>query len=67
MHPQKTSVKAQRTLSDEQEQIRLRGLRILARIIARHALTHHDQDVKDSAGRTSGPAHGAKLPDDHAG
>ncbi len=35
-------MKTQRALSDEQERIRLEGLRILARIIARHALAHPD-------------------------
>ena len=33
-------MKTQRALSDEQERIRLEGLRILARIIARRALAH---------------------------
>ena len=31
----------QRALSDEQERVRVEGLRILARIIARHALAEH--------------------------
>ena len=43
-------MKTQRVLSDEQERIRLEGLRILARIIARHALAHPDL----YAGSTSG-------------
>ena len=33
-----TSVKAQQALSDEQERLRIEGLRALARIIARHTL-----------------------------
>ena len=32
-----------RQLSDEQEAQRLEGLRVLARIIARHALAHPDR------------------------
>ena len=35
-------MKEQRRLTDEQEQQRLAGLRILARIIARHYLAHPD-------------------------
>ncbi len=33
----------ERQLSDEQEALRLEGLRRLARIIARHALAHPDR------------------------
>ncbi len=33
-------MKKQQRLSDEQEQVRLEGLRILARMIARHHLAH---------------------------
>ena len=33
----------ERQLSDEQEALRLEGLRTLARIIARHALAHPDR------------------------
>ena len=35
-------MKKQQRLSDEQEQLRLEGLRTLARIIARHHLAHPD-------------------------
>ena len=34
-------MKRQRALSDEQERVRVEGLRILARIIARHTLAEH--------------------------
>ena len=39
--PRETDVKRQRALSDEQERVRVEGLRILARIIARHTLAEH--------------------------
>ena len=35
-------MKSQRHLNDEQERVRIEGLRILARIIARHYLAHPD-------------------------
>ena len=38
--PQETGVKTQRALSDEQERVRVQGLRTVARIIARHAFAH---------------------------
>ena len=38
--PQETSVDTQPRMDDEQEKMRLDGLRVLARIIARHALAH---------------------------
>lgn len=38
--PRETGVKRQRALSDEEERVRVEGLRILARLIARHALAH---------------------------
>ena len=41
--PRETDVKRQRALSDEQERVRVEGLRILARIIARHALSEGDR------------------------
>ena len=34
-------MKRQRALSDEEERVRVEGLRILARIIARHTLAQH--------------------------
>ena len=37
------AVSTKRQLSDEQEAQRLEGLRVLARIIARHALAHPDR------------------------
>ena len=43
-------MKTQRALSDEQERVRVEGLRILARIIARHALAHpvlHDDGSRE--------------------
>ena len=50
-------MKAQRALSDEQERLRLEGLRTLARIIARHALAHPglygDGADKEGAARSS--------------
>lgn len=36
-------MQTERQLSDEQEALRLEGLRKLARIIARHALAHPDR------------------------
>jgi hypothetical protein len=36
-------VETRRRLGDEQERMRLNGLRILARIIARHARAHPDR------------------------
>ncbi|MDE2934495.1 MAG: hypothetical protein OXS47_11625 [Chloroflexota bacterium] len=51
-------------MSDEQEAQRLEGLRILARIIARHALAHpdrygsgeHEASAGDGRGRKDGAA-----------
>ncbi|MYC35703.1 MAG: hypothetical protein F4X66_02135 [Chloroflexi bacterium] len=47
----------QRTLTQDQESQRLEGLRILARIIARHYLAHpelYPQPVDTSDGRSEG-------------
>ena len=43
-------MKTQRALSDEQERLRIEGLRALARIIARRALAHHGHDISGSTG-----------------
>ena len=48
-------MKNQRHLNDEQEQVRLKGLRILARIIARHYLAHPDLYPSVSGERQEGP------------
>ena len=48
-------MKAQRALSDEQERLRLEGLRILARIIARHVLAHPGLYEGDSDEGEAGP------------
>ena len=47
-------------LTDEQERIRLEGLRILARIIARHALDHPHL-------YTGGPVTGRRTQAGHSG
>ena len=49
-------MKTQRALSDEQERLRLEGLRILARIIARHALAHPGLYEGDSENGGAGPS-----------
>ena len=46
----------QSALSDEQERMRLEGLRILARIIARHTLAHPDLYEDDTEGGAAEPA-----------
>ena len=46
-------MKKQHRLTDEQEQQRIEGLRILARIIARHYLAHPDL-YPDPSGEGSG-------------
>ena len=53
-------MKAQRALSDEQERMRLEGLRILARIIARHALAYPIlyEDGSDEGGAGPVPRNG---------
>ena len=43
-------METQRELSDDQEQMRLEGLRILARMIARHALAHPGRYGDNSQG-----------------
>ncbi len=65
-------MKSRRHLNDEQERVRIEGLRILARIIARHYLSHpdlypsvsgegHDDPSLDSQG--DGPEDGARRED----
>ena len=52
-------MKTQRALSDEQERVRVEGLRILARIIARHALAHpvlHDDGPREEEAEPPPPA-----------
>ena len=44
----RTGVKTQRALSDEQERLRIEGLRVIARMIARRALGHHGHAVSGS-------------------
>jgi len=55
-------VKAQRALSDEQERLRIEGLRALARIIARHAHArpglYKDGFNEERAGPTALEGHG---------
>ena len=51
--PREADVKTQRALSDEQERVRVEGLRILARIIARHALAQHG--LSEGGRREEGP------------
>ncbi len=43
-------MKTQQGLSDEQERLRIEGLRALARIIARRALASHDRTISPSTG-----------------
>lgn len=49
-YPQETRVDTQPRMDDEQERMRLDGLRVLARIIARHALAHPHLYRNDPAG-----------------
>ena len=51
-------MKQQHRLTDEQEQQRLEGLRILARIIARHHLAHPElyPDASGEGAETPSPA-----------
>ena len=65
--PQETSVDTQGRMDEEREQMRLDGLRVLARIIARHALAHphlyaghHDGDP--AAGSETGCGATARKP-----
>ena len=46
-------MKTQRALSDEQERVRVEGLHILARIIARHTLAEHGHS--EGGRREEGP------------
>ncbi len=50
----------QQHLSDEQEAIRLEGLRRLARIIARHYLAHPEKYASGGAGGQGDPPHGGE-------
>ena len=64
---QETNVETQGRMDDEQEQIRLDGLRVLARIIARHALSHPhlyvgDRDGDPVAGSETGSGATATKP-----
>lgn len=52
----------QQRLSDEQERMRLEGLRILARIIARHALAHPEKYPSRDAGEQESPPASAGPP-----
>lgn len=45
----------QQRLTDEQERIRIEGLRILARIIVRHYLAHPDKYADRGAARQEAP------------
>lgn len=62
----------QQRLSDEQERMRLEGLRILARIIVRHSLAHPEKYparvVKDQEPPANGrpSAEGERFPKDGA-
>lgn len=47
------SGKGKQGLTEEQERRRIAGLRILARIIARHCLAHPELYEKDAAGETA--------------
>ena len=51
-------MKTQRALSDEQERLRIEGLRALARIIARRALADHSHTVSGSTGSGGNAADG---------
>ena len=51
--PQETGGKTQRALSDEQERVRVEALRIVARMIARHALAH--PGLSEGGRRGEGP------------
>ena len=53
--PREADVKTQRALSDEQERVRVEGLRILARMIARHALAQHQLSAGDRREEASEP------------
>ncbi len=46
--------------------MRLEGLRVLARIVARHALTHPDHDAKGSAEHATASPQKTGPPDDPA-
>ena len=48
-------METQQRLSDEQERMRLEGLRILARIIARHARAHPEKYPNRDAGEQESP------------
>ena len=54
-------MKTRRALTDEQERTGLEGLRILARIIARHALAHPDHRSPAVAATHRRPAAGQRL------
>ena len=54
VRPQETSVKTRQALRNEQERMRLESLRILARIIAGHALAHPDHYAWDSTEHATG-------------
>ena len=53
-------------LTDEQEQMRLDGLRRLARIIARHALAQSTRSADPSSAERQAPAHNAREVPDRA-
>ena len=53
-------MKRQRALNDEQERVRVEGLRILARIIARHTLAEHGLSEGDRGEEGPEPPPGDK-------
>ena len=55
-------METQQRLSDEEERMRLDGLRILARIIARHALAHPEKYPSRDAGEEESPPANARPP-----
>ena len=55
-------METQQRLSDEQERMRLEGLRILARIIARRARAHPEKYPNRDAGEQESPPANARPP-----
>ena len=61
------SVKTQRDLSDDQERLRIEGLRALARIIARRALAQSRRPADSTPGmRTDGTRPRARIRREHS-
>jgi len=55
LRPRESIVSTKQRLTDEQERMRLEGLRILARIIVRHYLAHPDKYADRGAAKQEAP------------